>query len=175
VIRVSTRPVVDPVTIQRVLGQVNRVVDRKAVVAGESMVRAVRRIVQADFQRGDPSHRKPGPHLENSFTYETQRVNANKVEVRLVIRRGVDPKKIAALEHGAKQPYTITPGKVKRSHHKALSVGLQFSPASVLHWPDPAGGPAHFATVVHRDPFPGRHMMERARDEIFDRLRDGRL
>lgn len=166
--------------VERLRGQSRAFAHQQAVVLGESMVREVVAIVSEEFKPGDPDHRKPGPHLRESFTYEIEDTPTG-TNVTLTTKSGVNAKKVAALEYGTASPYEITPSGVvfgqgglsvglKRAQRLA-NLGLSGRPTKLLRWPDPGGGKDVFAKVAHRDPFEGKHFMQRAVDAAVAKMR----
>ena len=180
-IKVSIKPKSQAEFIERLVGQGKALVRKRADILGESMVREVQDIIGSEFNVGDPAHRKPGPHLIESFTYEVDETSRG-VAVNLTIKRGVDAKKVAALNYGAKQPYTIAPSgiivgqggramKRKAAQRIINKSGIGGRQGEWLSWPDPGGGRDIFARVVEREPFEGKHFMERAVERAVAKFR----
>lgn len=179
-IKVSVKPVTDPAFIERLRGQSKAFAQRQAVVLGESMVREVVEIVTSEFNPGDPDHRKPGPHLAESFTYEVE-PTATGANVRLTIKRGVSAKKVAALEFGVDHDYEITPSGItfgqgglsvnKKRAAQLTNLGLTGRPTKLLRWPDPGGGKDKYAPVVTHKAFEGKHFMSRAVEIAVAKMR----
>lgn len=164
-VKVSVKPRSAALLAAATRGRAQRVVDKEAVILGESMVREVQRIVGEEFKSGSPDHRKPGPHLRESFTYEVHRTQRGS-SVKLTIKRGVSAKKVAALEYGAKSDYEITPsglGNVSGKRQRAALAGLRIAPITLLRFPDPVTGEDQYAPKVIHKAFEGKHMMRRAR------------
>lgn len=150
-------------------GRALKHMEKEAVVIGEAMVREVRKIIAAELNPGNPDHRKPGPHLIESFTYTTERT-ADGIAVSLITKPGVNAKKVAAIEYGAKSDYTIEPsGRVSAKQHRAGLAGLRVTPVGILRFPDPVTGKDQYAPKVTHKAFEGKHMMSRARQTVLAR------
>lgn len=179
-VKVSLKPQSEAQFIERLRGQSKAFARQQAVVLGESMVRECVEIVSTEFNPTDPGHRKAGPHLSESFMYVIEEVPRG-VDVSLTIKPGVSAKKVAALEYGAKEPYEITPSgvvfgaqgtSVSRSRARRLTnLGFQGVPTRLLRFPDVGTGKDIFAKVVHREPFEGKHFMQRAVDAAVAKMR----
>lgn len=167
--------------IDKIRGRTNAFIDREAVILGESMVRECVAIIDEEFEVGDPNHRKPGPHLRESFMYEIDTSSPYGASVRLTIKPGVNAKKVAALEYGTDKEYTISPSgtvfgqrnpSVGRARARKLTnLGFQGRPTSLLRFPDPVTGEDVFARVVRRDPFEGKHFMRRGVEAAIAKMR----
>lgn len=152
-------------------GRAQKFIDKEAVVIGEAMVREVRKIVASEFRTGTPDHRKPGPHLINSFTYKLDKTSRG-TKVTLTTLPGVNAKKVAALEYGVDHDYTIEPtGRITAKQNRAGLAGLRVRPVSLLRFPDPITGEDQYAPKVTHKAFEGKHMMRRARAAVVARRR----
>lgn len=180
-IRISVKPVSEAILIEKIRGRTDAFIDREARVLGESMVRETVAIIDQEFNIGDPDHRKPGPHLRESFTYEIDTSSPRGATVRLTTKAGVNAKKVAALEYGAKRDYEITPSgavfgtqgaSVGRTRARRLTnLGFQGRPTQLLRFPDPLTGEDVYARSVTHKAFEGKHFMRRGVEAALEKMR----
>jgi hypothetical protein len=124
------------------------------------------RIVEAKFNnnRGPEDRKANTTKLINSFQGRVDGVRGQMpVSSILGIKRGVNEKKIAAIEYGVDHDYPITPGRVSASARRAGLAGLRGVAKKTLRWYDFEAGKDRYAEQVTHKAFRGTHMMRDAR------------